>query len=91
MLPPLLSWFAGRDPVVRFVAANLLLEPGGLVSVHTHANGQDALAVYQRGADGTDQAHAIIVLTVTVTGTGAARMVVCQGPGRFTRFGLPVG
>lgn len=89
MLPPLLSWFAGRDPVVRFVAANLLLEPGVLVSVHTHANGQDALAVYQRGADGTDQAHAIIVLTVT--GTGAAHMVVFQGPGRFTRFGLPVG
>ena len=88
-MPPLLTWFAGRDAVARFLDVNLLVEPGRLRIVHTHANGQDALAVYQRGGDGTDRAHAIIVLTVT--GTVVARMVVFQDPGLFTAFGLPAG
>jgi RNA polymerase sigma-70 factor, ECF subfamily len=88
-MPPLLTWFAGRDPVARVVAVNLLVEPGRLRTVHTHANGQDALAVYHRGADGSDHAHAIIVLTVT--GTVVARMVVFQDPGLFPAFGLPAG
>jgi RNA polymerase sigma-70 factor (ECF subfamily) len=88
-MPPLLTWFAGRDAVARFLDVNLLAEPGRLRTVQTHANAQDALAVYQRGADGTDHGHAIIVLTVT--GTVIARMVVFQDPGLFTAFGLPVG
>jgi RNA polymerase sigma-70 factor (ECF subfamily) len=88
-MPPLLTWFAGRDAVARFVDVNLLVEPGHLRTVHTHANAQDALAVYQRGADGTDHPHAIIVLTLT--GRDIARMVVFQDPGLFTAFGLPVG
>ena len=29
-MPPLLTWFAGRQAVVRFVAAHLLIEPGWL-------------------------------------------------------------
>ena len=69
--------------------ANLLAEPGRLLTVHTYANTQDALAVYQREADGTDRAHAIIVLTVT--GRVIARMVVFQDPGLFAAFGLPIG
>jgi RNA polymerase sigma-70 factor, ECF subfamily len=88
-MPPLLTWFAGRDAVARFVDVNLLVEPDRLRAVHTQANSQDALAVYQRGADGTDHAHAIIVLTLT--GRAIARMVVFQDPGLFTAFGLPVG
>ena len=88
-MPPLLTWFAGRDAVARFVDLNLLDEPGRLRTVHTHANTQDALAVYQRDADGTDRGHAIIVLTVT--GTVIARMVVFQDPGLFPAFGLPAG
>jgi RNA polymerase sigma-70 factor (ECF subfamily) len=88
-MPPLLTWFAGRDPVARFVGANLLLGPGRLLIVHTHANGQDALAVYRRSVDGVNHAHAIIVLSLT--GTAVARMVAFQDPCLFPRFGLPVG
>jgi RNA polymerase sigma-70 factor (ECF subfamily) len=88
-MPPLLTWFAGRDAVASFVDGNLLVEPGRLRTVHTCANTQEALAVYQHGADAIDHAHAIIVLTVTET--AIARMVVFQDPGLFTAFGLPVG
>jgi len=88
-MPPLLTWFAGRDAVARVLDVNLLLEPGRLRPVHTHANAQDALAVYQRGPDGTDHAHAIIVLTLT--GTVITRMVAFQDPGLFTAFELPIG
>jgi RNA polymerase sigma-70 factor (ECF subfamily) len=88
-MPPLLTWFAGRDAVARVLDVNLLVEPGRLRTVHTHANAQDALAVYQRGPDGTDHAHAIIVLTLT--GTVIARMVAFQDPGLFPAFGLPGG
>jgi RNA polymerase sigma-70 factor, ECF subfamily len=88
-MPPLLTWFAGRDVVTRVVDVNMLIEPGRLRTVHTEANTQDALAVYRRGPDGSDHAHAIIVLTVT--GTVIARMVAFQDPGLFPAFGLPAG
>jgi len=88
-MPPLLTWFAGREAVTRVVDVNLLIEPGRLRTVHTQANAQDALAVYHRGPDGSDHAHAIIVLTVT--GAVIARMVAFQDPGLFTAFGLPSG
>ena len=64
-MPPLLTWFTGRDHVARFLGANLLLEPGGLRTVRTRANDQDALGVYSRGPDGVHHAHAVIVLTVS--------------------------
>jgi RNA polymerase sigma-70 factor (ECF subfamily) len=86
-MPPLLTWFAGRDPVARFVGANLLLEPGGLRVVQVRANDQDALAVYARGVDGIYRAHAVIVLTIT--GTSVARMVAFQDPALFPGFGMP--
>ena len=86
-MPPLLTWFAGRDPVARFLGANLLLEPGGLRTVRTRANDQDALGVYSRGPDGVHRAHAVIVLTVSPA--GITRMVAFQGPGLFPAFGLP--
>src|SRR5207244_4359325 len=38
-MPPLLTWFVGRDIVVRFVAGNLLAEPGGLRLAAVAANG----------------------------------------------------
>jgi RNA polymerase sigma-70 factor (ECF subfamily) len=86
-MPPLITWFAGRDPVARFVGANLLLEPGGLRVVQVRANDQDALAVYARGVDGIYRAHAVIVLTIT--GSGVARMVAFQDPALFPAFGMP--
>jgi RNA polymerase sigma-70 factor (ECF subfamily) len=86
-MPPLLTWFTGRDVVSRVVAANLLTGPGGLRLLPVTANGQDAFAVYRRAADGRYRAHAIIVLELTPAGIG--RMTAFQRPSLFARFGLP--
>jgi RNA polymerase sigma-70 factor, ECF subfamily len=86
-MPPLLTWFAGRQAVLGFVAAQLLTAPGRLRLVPVTANGQPAFAVYQREPDGTFRAHAIQVLTVTAT--GISRIVAFADPGLFPAFGLP--
>jgi RNA polymerase sigma-70 factor, ECF subfamily len=86
-MPPLLTWFAGRETVVRFVASSLLPGPGLLRLVPVTANGQPGFAVYERDQDGTFRAHAIQVLTVTET--GIARIVAFADASLFARFGLP--
>jgi RNA polymerase sigma-70 factor (ECF subfamily) len=86
-MPPVLTWFSGRQAVTLFVASNLFTEPGALRTVAVMANGQPAFAVYQRAPGGAHHAHAVLVLTVT--GTGIARIVSFQDPGLFKSFGLP--
>ena len=86
-MPPVLTWFTGRQAVVRFVASNLLTAPGRLRLVPVVANGQPAFAVYQREPGGTYHAHAVLVLTVTTP--GIARIVSFVDPGLFASFGLP--
>jgi RNA polymerase sigma-70 factor, ECF subfamily len=86
-MPPLLTWFAGRQAVVRVVAGNFFTGPGRLRLVAVMANGQSAFAVYQREEGGAYQAHAVLVLTVTTT--GIARIVAFQNPALFASFGLP--
>src|SRR5580693_5023549 len=86
-MPPLLTWFTGRQAVARLVALRLLIEPGWLRLVPVTANGQPAFAVYQREPGGGYHAHAVLVLTVTRT--GIARIVSFQNPGLFGSFGLP--
>ncbi|MGP0026966.1 MAG: sigma-70 family RNA polymerase sigma factor [Streptosporangiaceae bacterium] len=86
-MAPLLTWFAGRPAVARFVALHLLTEPGRLRLVPVMANGQPAFAVYQREPGGGYHAHAVLVLTVTRA--GIARIVSFQNPGLFGSFGLP--
>ena len=86
-MPPLLTWFAGRQAVVRVAASHLLTGPGRLRLVPVMANGQAAFAVYQREPGGAYHAHAVLV--PTVTRTGIARMVAFQNPGLLASFGLP--
>ncbi len=86
-MPPLLTWFTGRQAVTRFIASYLLTEPGGLRLVPVIANGETAFAVYQREPSGAYHAHAVLVPTVTAT--GIARIVAFQDPGLFGSFGLP--
>jgi RNA polymerase sigma-70 factor, ECF subfamily len=86
-MPPLLTWFTGRQAVASFVAAQLLTEPGGLRLAPVMANGQPAFAIYQRRPDGIYHAHAVLVPTVTPT--GIARMIAFQDPGLVGSFGLP--
>jgi RNA polymerase sigma-70 factor (ECF subfamily) len=86
-MPPLLTWFAGRQTVVDFVAAQLFTAPGRLRLIPVTANGQPGFAVYQGEPGGTFRAHAIQVLTVTAT--GISRIVAFADPGLFPAFGLP--
>ena len=86
-MPPLVGWFAGRDAIRAFFAAQVLTEPGMFRLVPTAANGQPAFAAYQREPDGTYRAYAVTVPTVTTT--GIARIVTFFDPGLFGPFGLP--
>jgi RNA polymerase sigma-70 factor, ECF subfamily len=81
-MPPIPTWFAGRDQVSRFLGAQVLRQPGDFTMVRVGTNGQPGFACYLRG-----QAHAIQVLTVT--DAGIAHIVTFQQPGLFTAFGLP--
>jgi RNA polymerase sigma-70 factor (ECF subfamily) len=86
-MPPILTWFTGRQAVARFVASTLLTEPGRLQLVPVMANGLPAFAVYGREPRGAYHAHAVLVPTVTTT--GIARIVAFQNPNLFGSFGLP--
>jgi RNA polymerase sigma-70 factor, ECF subfamily len=86
-MPPLLTWFAGREAIGRFLASNIFGSPRAWRMVATSANGQPAVAAYLRGRDGVYHAHAIQVLTVTAT--GIARVVTFLDPSLFVTFDLP--
>lgn len=86
-MPPLLTWFAGREAVSRFLGAQVPMTPGTFRMVPTGANGQPAFAAYMRRPDGGYEAHAIQVLTLGPG--GIARMVVFLDHHLFARFGLP--
>ena len=86
-MPPMLTWFAGRANVRRFLATRLFGTPGQFRLVPTRANGQPAFAAYEREHDGVYRAHAALVLTVTAA--GIARIVIFLSPGLLGAFGLP--
>jgi RNA polymerase sigma-70 factor, ECF subfamily len=86
-MPPELTWFTGRQAVVRFVASYLFTAPGQLRLVPVMANGRPAFAVYRLDRGGAYRAHALQVPTVTTT--GIARIIAFQSPGLFGSFALP--
>jgi RNA polymerase sigma-70 factor (ECF subfamily) len=86
-MPPLATWFTGRDAVIQFLVQRAFAEPGDIVFVPTAANGQPAVAEYRRDADRALRAHSIHV--ITAGDTGIARMLVFLDPELFPVFGLP--
>ncbi|HEY5988187.1 MAG TPA: sigma-70 family RNA polymerase sigma factor [Streptosporangiaceae bacterium] len=86
-MPPVLTWFRGREVVANFFGSRVFGVAGPFRMVPTTANGQPALAVYERGRDGRYHAHGVQVLTVTES--GIAQIVVFLDPGLIPRFGLP--
>jgi RNA polymerase sigma-70 factor (ECF subfamily) len=97
-MPPLPGWFRGRAAVARFLGTRVMRlpcpapdgpprPPGEFQMVPTAANGQPALAAYQRDQAGVYRAHAIQVLTPS--GSGLARIVSFNDPRLFEVFGLP--
>jgi RNA polymerase sigma-70 factor, ECF subfamily len=85
-LPPLATWFSGRETVLRYLASNLCTAAGRTRLVPAAANGQPAFAAYLRGGDGVYRPHAMIVLTLT--GTLITRIVIFLEPALFRLFGL---
>jgi RNA polymerase sigma-70 factor, ECF subfamily len=86
-MPPMTTWFAGREDVRRFLVTKLFGTPGQFRLVPTMANGQPTFAAYEREHDGVYRAHAALVLNVTTT--GIARIVIFLSPGLLETFGLP--
>ena len=86
-MPPLPTWFAGREAIGRFLARQVFGAPRAWRMVASSANGQPAVATYLRDGDGGYDAHAIQVLTVTAT--GIARVVAFLDPSLFVTFDLP--
>ena len=63
-MPPLATWFSGRETVLGHVASNLGATAGRMRLVPAAANGQPAFAAYLRVTNGVYRAHAMIVLTL---------------------------
>jgi RNA polymerase sigma-70 factor, ECF subfamily len=85
-LPPLATWFSGRETVLGFLESNLGATAGRTRLVPAAANGQPAFAAYLGQADGVYRAHAMIVLTLS--GSLITRIVIFLEPALFRLFGL---
>src|SRR5271170_3646415 len=59
-MPPLPTWFAGREAALAFLQAQVLREPGYFRLLPTAANGQPAFGVYLREGDGVYRTHGIV-------------------------------
>ncbi|MFE7441401.1 sigma-70 family RNA polymerase sigma factor [Streptomyces chartreusis] len=85
-MPPFAQWYRGRADVLRFLRARVH-EKGTLRMLRTRANGQPAVAMYVRGADGVLRGHSVQVLTVRKD--SLARVTAFLDPRVLDRFGLP--
>ncbi|MGC9537810.1 sigma-70 family RNA polymerase sigma factor [Streptomyces sp. UG1] len=85
-MPPYLEWYSGSKDVLRFLRARVH-EKGTLRMVRTRANGQPAVAMYVRDADGVFRGHSVQVLTVAAG--SVARITAFLDPDVLVRFGLP--
>jgi Sigma-70 region 2/SnoaL-like domain len=85
-MPPVATWFSGRETVLDYLASTLCRTAGRTRLVPAAANGQPAFAAYLRDADGGFRAHAVIVLTLT--GALITRIVIFLEPALFRLFGL---
>jgi RNA polymerase sigma-70 factor (ECF subfamily) len=85
-MPPVPTWYAGRDAVAAFYQDRVLSLATSWRYVLTAANGQPALGAYRADA-GVFRAHNLQVLTVV--GGRIARIVAFRDVRLFTTFGLP--
>jgi RNA polymerase sigma-70 factor (ECF subfamily) len=86
-MPPVPTWFSGRDVVAGFFGSRVLTAPGRLRMIPTRANGQPAVAEYQTGDEGIYRGCAIHVLDVA--DGKIARIVVFFDTTLFRLFDLP--
>jgi RNA polymerase sigma-70 factor (ECF subfamily) len=86
-MPPIPTWFAGRDAVCEFLARAVLHTPDQWRLTYTRANGAPAFAMYKGAPDGSFQASGLDVLSLA--GGRIARIVAFNDPTVVARFGLP--
>ncbi|MQA84020.1 MAG: sigma-70 family RNA polymerase sigma factor [Streptosporangiales bacterium] len=87
-MPPILTWFAGRETVGRFLAPRISPVHDAWRMLPTGANAQPAAASYLRGDNSVHSAHSLQVFTMT--GASIARITAFQDPGLFATFGQPL-
>ncbi|MFB4317792.1 sigma-70 family RNA polymerase sigma factor [Actinomadura sp. 21ATH] len=85
-MPPIPTWFAGREAIARFLAPRLPA-PGQARFVRVGANGQPGVAIYLATRHGDWRAHALHVLAVSPA--GIERLVAFMDSSVFSLFGLP--
>ena len=85
-MPPIPTWFTGRDAVVGFLAGRVLRRKDQWRMVPTRANSQPAVVAYQRTAAGRYEAHGVEVLTLI--GDRIARITAFHDPSLVPTFGL---
>jgi RNA polymerase sigma-70 factor (ECF subfamily) len=85
-MPPIPTWFRGRDDVVDHFARRAFSRPRRAIA--TSANCSPALATYVSAGDGSFSAHGIHVLEIT--GGRIRRVVVFLDADLLPRFGLPL-
>ncbi|WP_407701569.1 sigma-70 family RNA polymerase sigma factor [Thermomonospora amylolytica] len=88
-MPPLPTWYAGRDTIGRHLVQVCPARPGDLRLLRTSANGQPAVAQYMRDpADGVFRPFNLQVLSPTPEGL-IAHCATFLDTGLFPVFGLP--
>jgi RNA polymerase sigma-70 factor (TIGR02960 family) len=85
-MPPTPTWFTGCDAVSGFFAARVMAKRNGWSLHPTRANGQVALAVYERLPDARLAAHGLHVLTFL--GERIARITVFNDSSLMPTFGF---
>jgi RNA polymerase sigma-70 factor (ECF subfamily) len=86
-MPPIPTWFTGRDAVCGFLARVVLHTPDQWRLAYTRANGAPAFAMYKRAPDGSFRASGLDVLSLA--GGRIERIVAFNDPTLITTFGLP--
>jgi RNA polymerase sigma-70 factor (ECF subfamily) len=88
-MPPVPTWFSGRDAVAAFLAAWPLAHAHTWRMVPVRASGQIAFGAYSRNPEGAGySAHVIEV--ITLRGDRISEIVAFMSPERFPAFGLPL-
>jgi RNA polymerase sigma-70 factor (ECF subfamily) len=90
VMPPGLSWFAGRDDIETFFRDHVFGEMGttGWRLLPTAANRQPAFALYRQDSD-QDTYRAFAITVLGVDGGAIAEIALFQQPELFASFDLP--
>ncbi len=83
-MPPIPTWFSGRDAVVGFLDRRVLRHAGQWQLVPTRANAQPALVIRRRSDDGRYVPYGVQVLTLA--GDRIARITAFNEPGLVPTF-----